>query len=144
MRLALAAFLFLILPALAGAEPIEPSAIQVRDGDTIEARGRVVQLVGFDAPETADRARCEAERTLGIHAAERLRLLIHTAARLDLTLVRCSCRPGTEGTWLCNRRRACGVLTIGGQDVGPVLIAEGLARRYVCRSYSCPRRTAWC
>jgi endonuclease YncB( thermonuclease family) len=35
-----------------------PADIFVIDGDTISARGRVVRLVGFDAPETGNRARC--------------------------------------------------------------------------------------
>jgi len=39
---------------------------------------------------------------------------------------------GTEGTLRCNYGRSCGVLRARGQDVGALLIAEGLARTYVC------------
>ena len=40
-------------PALA--DPIEPSSVRVLDGDTIEARGAVFRLVGFDTPESGRR-----------------------------------------------------------------------------------------
>jgi endonuclease YncB( thermonuclease family) len=46
-----------LLAGAACAEPIEPGAIQVIDGDTIRAHGLTVRLVGFDAPETGFRAR---------------------------------------------------------------------------------------
>jgi endonuclease YncB( thermonuclease family) len=91
------------------AEPIAPGAIRVTDGDTIQAHGQAVRLVGFDTPETGSRVRCEAERTLGQRAAMRLRELV-TAGGLDLEVIACNCRPGTEGTPACNYGRACGVL----------------------------------
>jgi endonuclease YncB( thermonuclease family) len=34
--------------------------------------------------------------------------------------------------------RLCGTLTIGGSDVGAILIDEGLAERYVCGASSWP------
>ena len=40
--------------------------------------------------------------------------------------------------------RLCGTLTVRGQDVGTILIAEGLAERYVCGPTSCPPRKDWC
>ena len=64
LMLALAA-----VPAATLASPIELGAVQVVDGDTIRAGGRTVRLVGFDAPETGSRARCESERTLGAAAS---------------------------------------------------------------------------
>lgn len=38
--------------------------------------------------------------------------------------------PGTEGTMACNYARLCGRLAVDGADVGPLLIAQGLARPY--------------
>jgi endonuclease YncB( thermonuclease family) len=138
------AILMLIATVAAGvAEPIAPGAIEVIDGDTILAHGRSVRLVGFDAPESGLRAQCESERALAAKATFRLRQLI-SAGGLDLDLVPCACRPGTEGTPQCNYGRACGVLTAAGKDVGQILISEGLARRYVCGRTSCPRREPWC
>ncbi len=114
------------------------------DGDTVRHDGRIYRLVGFDTPETGNRASCAAERDAGERAAARLRELIATARHLALDAVPCSCRPGTEGTALCNYGRACGVLTINGRDAGDILIHEGLARRYTCGPHSCPRRAPWC
>jgi hypothetical protein len=62
----------------------------------------------------------------------------------DLTLIPCSCRPGTEGTPRCIYGRACGVFTAAGNDVGAILISEGLARSDVCGRTSCPLRKPWC
>lgn len=134
----------LIATVAAGAtEPIAPGAIDVVDGDTIRAHGRSVRLVGFDAPESGLRAQCETERALAAKATFRLRQLV-SAGGLDLELIPCACRHGTEGTPLCNYGRACGALTAAGKDVGAILISEGLARRYVCGRTSCPRREPWC
>jgi len=127
----------------ATAEPIEPSAIEVIDGDIIRANGRTIRLIGFDAPETGSHARCESERTLAAKATFRLRQLV-SAGGLDLRLVPCACRPGTEGTPHCNYGRACGVLTAAGKEVGVLRISEGLARSYVCGRTSCPTRKPWC
>jgi endonuclease YncB( thermonuclease family) len=142
--LALMAFVAIVLattPLLAS--PIEPGAIRVIDGDTIEARGAVFRLVGFDTPEAGNRARCESERTLAAAASRRLRQLI-AAGGLDLERVACSCRPGTEGTPACNHGRLCGALRARGRDVGAILISEGLARPFLCGPQSCPSQQGWC
>ena len=117
--------------------------IRVVDGDTVRYQDRTVRLVGFDTPETGDRARCEYERTLGARAAARLSELIKSG-QPRLELVPCACRPGTEGTASCNFGRSCGTLTIDGRDAGSILIAEGLARPFRCGAVSCPSRAPWC
>jgi endonuclease YncB( thermonuclease family) len=131
----------LAVPALA--TPIEPGAVRVIDGDTIEARGAVFRLAGFDTPETGSRARCESERTLGAAASSRLRQVV-AAGGLDLERVTCSCRPGTEGTPTCNHGRLCGTLRARGRNVGAILISEGLARPFLCGPQSCPAQQGWC
>jgi endonuclease YncB( thermonuclease family) len=128
----------------ASADAVAASDIYVIDGDTIEALGKRIRLVGFDAPELGDHAHCGLERMLAARATSRLRQMIRGSADIDLQVVDCSCRPGTEGTKLCNYGRACGYLTVDGQDVGDVLIAENLAHPLVCGKYSCPRRKSWC
>lgn len=134
----------LVLTAvLAHAGPVQSSAIRVIDGDTVEARGAVVRLVGYDTPETGSRAQCALERDLGAMASARLAAIV-AGGRLDLELVRCSCRAGTEGTSRCNRGRRCGVLKAHGRDIGAVLIAESLARPFRCGLRSCPKRAGWC
>lgn len=115
----------------------------VIDGDTVRWQGRAVRLVGFDTPETGDRARCQSERARGDRATARLRELV-ASGEVKLELVRCACRPETEGTSACNFGRSCGVLTIDGRDAGNILIGEGLARPYLCGQFSCPPRGSWC
>jgi endonuclease YncB( thermonuclease family) len=122
--------------------PLSSGQVEVLDGDTIRTAGETFRLVGFDAPETY-RARCPSERELGSRATYRLRQLV-AGGGLDLERIACSCPNGTEGTLRCNYGRSCGILRARGQDVGGLLIAEGLARAYVCGRTSCPRRKAWC
>jgi endonuclease YncB( thermonuclease family) len=126
------------------ADAVTASSIDVIDGDTIEALGKRIRLVGFDAPELGEHGRCGLERMLAARATSRLRQMIQRSSDIDLQIVDCSCRPGTAGTMACNYGRACGYLTIDGQDVGDVLIAENLAHPLVCVKYSCPRRQSWC
>jgi endonuclease YncB( thermonuclease family) len=128
--------------SIANAAPLSSGQVEVLDGDTIRAAGETFRLVGFDAPETY-RARCPSERELGNRATFRLRQLVASGG-LDLERIACSCPSGTEGTLRCNYGRSCGILRSRGQDVGALLIAEGLARAYFCGRTSCPKRKAWC
>jgi endonuclease YncB( thermonuclease family) len=141
MLLGVFALVLLTVPALA--DPIEPGAIRVIDGDTVKVSTVTYRLVGFDAPETGYRARCESERSKGAEAARRLRQLV-AGGGLDLSRVPCACPQGTELTARCNYGRACGVLTARGKDVGEILIEERLARKYVCTGTHCPKREGWC
>jgi endonuclease YncB( thermonuclease family) len=141
--LALALAALVAQSASASADALKAAEIYVVDGDTIETLGRRIRLVGFDAPELGEHARCGLERMLAARATSRLRQMI-LCSDIDLQIVDCSCRPGTAGTMDCNYGRACGYLTVDGQDVGDVLIAENLAHPLVCRKYSCPRRLSWC
>jgi endonuclease YncB( thermonuclease family) len=142
MRLHYIAVLVAFCASIANASPVDPGQVEVLDGDTIQVAGETFRLVGFDAPETY-RARCPSERELGNRATLRVRQLVATGG-VDLERVPCACRIGTEGTPRCNYGRSCGVLKARGQDVGSLLIAEGLARTYVCGRTSCPAREPWC
>lgn len=136
----------LIPIAVAHAEPITADRIRVIDGDTIKVDGTSpnVRLIGFNTPETR-RAKCDAERELGGKATRRVRDLIRNGAPLDLSYVACACQPGTEGTMSCNYGRRCGILTLGGKDLGTVLIAEQLAVPFVCSERRCPKTPKpWC
>jgi endonuclease YncB( thermonuclease family) len=144
MRTAALTLLPLLLLSLAHADQVKPADIYVVDGDTIDAVGKRIRLVGFDAPELGGHAHCGLERMLAARATSRLRQMIKLSADIDLQIVECSCRPGTEGKMACNYKRACGYLTVDGKDVGDVLIAENLAHPYTCGKYSCPRRQSWC
>jgi endonuclease YncB( thermonuclease family) len=124
-------------------DPRQSGPIDVVDGDTVRYEGFTYRLVGFDTPERGDRARCDDERQRAERATQRLRGLI-SAGSPRLTRVACACRPGDEGTSRCNYGRLCGVLMVGGRDVGQILIGEGLAHPYVCSGTSCPKRRPWC
>jgi micrococcal nuclease len=136
------AFFLLLSIASPFAEPISSGAVSVIDGDTTRARDETIQLIGFDTSD-ATGSKCDFDRKLGERATARLQQLVSDGG-LELYLVPCSCRPGTEGTEDCNRRRACGVLRSQGRDVGAILILGRLASRYVCGVTSCPRRESWC
>ena len=126
-----------------GSKPLAPGQVDIVDGDTVRVDGQPYRLVGFDTPESGLTARCERERHLAGRATLRLRQIVAKGG-LQLERVPCACQPGTEGTRRCNYGRLCGVLTAAGRDVGATLIAEGLARRYVCGPTSCPPRQGWC
>jgi endonuclease YncB( thermonuclease family) len=50
------------------------------DGDTIDAFGKRIRLVGFDAPELGDHAHCFIERMLAARATSRLRQMVQLSA----------------------------------------------------------------
>jgi endonuclease YncB( thermonuclease family) len=134
-----------ILPKLPDSRSVATiSAVDVRviDGDTISFKSIRYRLVGFDTPETLH-AKCDSERTLGLQASARLRGLI-SSGEITLQEVRCSCPPGTIGTRYCNYGRLCGTLLRNGEDVGDILIREGLARPFYCSEFRCPKRQGWC
>lgn len=117
----------------------------VTDGDTIRVDGDLkgTRLVGFNTPEVFS-PKCQREGELGAKASARMREIVSTA-KLSLTKVACSCRPGTEGTDRCNHGRSCGVLRADGRNVGDILISEGLAVPFVCGATGCPPTPRpWC
>lgn len=93
----------------------------VYDGDTVEMRcgteTHSARLVGFDTPETKE-PRCAAEAALGRQATERLRALVLSGPVQIF-------RQGFD-----KYDRALIVLTVAGQDVADVMLAEGLAHPY--------------
>ena len=126
-----------------GENRLSPSEVFVIDSNTIRARGRIVRLAGFDAPEIAGRARCPRERELAERASAQLLNLVRGGG-LELRMVPCACPLGTEGTPACNFGRACGYLLAHGRDVGSTLIAQGLAKPFQCVAQSCPPQSTWC
>ena len=124
-------------------DPVLTGPIEVIDGDTVRLNGTAYRLIGFDTPERGDKAQCDDERRRAENATHQLLDLIATG-NARLTRVACACPPGQEGSRNCKYGRLCGSVTIGGRDVGPILIGEGLARSYTCGATSCPRRRPWC
>jgi len=59
------------------------------------------------------------------------------AGAVELTEIRCSCPPGTQGTQPCNYGRRCGLLKANGEDVARITLRLTLIRgRAVARSPS--------
>lgn len=117
--------------------------IEVIDGDTVRYNGETFRLVGFNTPESELNAQCSRERALAAKATDRLQQLLDGGVP-NLQRVACACSPGTEGTRRCNYGRLCANLTVDGEDVASILVAEGLAERFVCWATSCPQRRDWC
>ena len=105
------------------------AAIVVIDGDTIELDGTRWRLMGYDTPETVH-AQCDAERALGRIAAKRLRELVSDGQVMIRANRRATDRYGRRLGWLF----------VNGEDVGKILIREGMARPYDGRS----KRKSWC
>ncbi len=124
-RLALIALAAIWLP-IGGAHARTLYAI---DGDTlnVEATGERIRLYGIDAPELHP-ARCEAERRLGEAAKHELQALV------DMGPVQ------IERITTDRYGRTVARILVGGHDVGPFLIARGLARPYSGHE----RRQSWC
>lgn len=123
----------------------EEPRFTVTDGDTIKLSGerKGTRLVGFNTPETY-KPRCAKEREWGERATARLKELVASSA-VQVEKVACACKPGTHGTNKCNFGRSCGKLYVDGNDVGQILVSEGLAVPFVCGATRCPRMPRpWC
>ena len=111
-------------------KPIPVRAPWVIDGDTIDDRATGVRfrLANIDAPETGDNARCFHENRRGEMATTAAIRLVRSAEAVS---VRMTFRHDIYG------RRVAFVL-VDGQDLGEMLVAQGLAVPWQ------GRRKRWC
>ena len=107
---------------------VNTGSVYVVDGDTIKIGGESIRLMGFDTPETY-RAKCNAEKAWGDRATRRVRALLASVQTITLQV---NPRKDKYG-------RSLATLFVGGRDIGPILIGEGLAREY-----HGGRRQGWC
>lgn len=91
----------------------------VVDGDTFWFRGEKIRVMDIDAPETHG-PRCAQEAALGARATQRLQQLMNAGPF--------SLESGDRET--DRYGRALRVVTRGGQSIGEMLVAEGLAREW--------------
>lgn len=89
----------------------------VVDGDTFWLAGEKYRIADIDTPETHP-PRCESEAQLGRRATERLQSLLNDGPF--------SLESGDHDTDRYGRQLR--VVTRGGQSIGAILVAEGLAR----------------
>jgi hypothetical protein len=117
-----------VIPAAAGPDDREAARFApcggpvqgtcVIDGDTIIYRGERIRLADLDAPEIREPA-CAEEAALGEQAKLRLAALLNAGPfRIE---------PNPSGRAVDNYGRSLRLVTRGGQSLGAVLIAEGLA-----------------
>lgn len=113
-------------PHLQGAPGRVPRAAEARvvrviDGDTVVlVTGELVRILNIDTAEMPPRARCGREAALARQAKARLRSLLEHG---EIELVR-------RGRDQDRYGRLLRLVRVGGQDVGEVLVREGLAQRW--------------
>ncbi|MER8427854.1 thermonuclease family protein [Mesorhizobium sp. M1403] len=103
----------------------------VLDGDTIVLDGTHIRVANIDAPEIHD-YHCDAELRLGLVAKRRL---VELLASGPVTV-----HPGDPKSGRLKDRygRTLATIDVDGQDVGAILIGEGLARPWT------GKRRPWC
>ncbi len=101
-------------PSPALAETFNGGRAVIIDGDTFALGSERVRILNIDAPETRG-SRCERELVLGLKAKERLADLLR-AESVDII------RDGED-----RYRRTLARVSVGGLDVGSILVGEGLA-----------------
>jgi endonuclease YncB( thermonuclease family) len=100
----------------------------VIDGDTFDYGGMRVRIADIDTPEV--NGRCASEIALAARATRRMRTLL-AAGPFELN----SLPNGRDEDQYGRKLR---IVTRGGQSLGDVLVAEGLARTWT------GRREPWC
>jgi micrococcal nuclease len=136
--------LVLLFTSTALANQVAQSEIYVIDGSTVRVHGQVIHIIGIDTPKLGQRAHCGLERMLATRATSRLRQIVRSGHRIEIDKVACSCRPGTDGSTVCNEVQNCGEVKVDGEDAGDILITENLAHLYACGLHECPRPKPWC
>lgn len=99
------------------------------DGDTIVIDGEHIRIANIDAPEI-HHAKCDAEQRLGQVAKRRMEALLADGPP-EITR-------GDNGRMKDKYGRSLGRVAVNGKDLGEIMIAEGLARRWD------GRRHPWC
>lgn len=92
------------------------------DGDTFWYKGKKIRIADINAPETSE-PDCAAEAQLGARATARMTELLNEGPF--------SLEPWTDGRDTDRYGRKLRVVTRGGQSLGEVLVAEGLAERWI-------------
>lgn len=99
------------------------------DGDTFWYEGKKIRVADINTPETSEPA-CAQEAQLGARATARMTELLNEGPF--------SLEPWTDGRDTDRYGRELRIVTRGGQSLGEVLVAEGLAERW--QGY----RRDWC
>lgn len=118
----------IVISVLLCASSCEPAEIRVWDGDSIRLgttrQSEAVRIFNIDAPEME--GRCAYETDLALQAKIRLAEILE-GRRVEIL------RQGTD-----RYGRTLAAVRVEGQDVGDILVGEGLARTWT------GRREPWC
>jgi micrococcal nuclease len=121
----------LLVPLAVSAETAGPM-LRVLDGDTyemmLEGFPTRVRLANADTPETGSRAKCAQELERGNRATDFVRDRMSRGAVAVFPIAR-----------LDKYGRVLAIVTIDGEDLGGLLVKNGLARWY-----GGERRLGWC
>ena len=101
----------------------------VSDGDSFRLGKRKVRIRGIDAPETGEKARCEAERVKAEAARNALRDWLNRGAFTMQAM------PSDERDQYGRDLR---IVSRDGKTVGDEMIGKGFAHKYV------NHKTSWC
>jgi endonuclease YncB( thermonuclease family) len=107
------------------------AAFSAIDGDTFTLNGERIRIANIDTPEIHE-AKCDAERRLGIVAKHRLEALV---GGVKVTIMRGDPYDGRQKD---RHGRTLATISVDGRDVGEILVAEGLARKWT------GKRAPWC
>jgi hypothetical protein len=129
----------LLFTSAALADQVAQSEIDVIDGSTVRVHGQLIHIVGIETRKLGQKAHCGLERMLAARATSRLRQIVRSGERIEVEKVACSCRPGTDGSTVCNDFQNCGEVKVDGEDAGDIL-----AHPYACGLHKCPRQKPWC
>jgi micrococcal nuclease len=127
----------LAMPAIAkdqeNAKPtsLEHTQLRVIDGDTIQYRKTKIRLMGYDTPEVrrGEPGYCEAKADLAKQATAALEDFVAGPHRVTLRWAKGKDKYGRSLAWLYS----------DGKDIGPQMIAKGLAKPYDGKT-----KTPWC
>jgi micrococcal nuclease len=120
-----------LIASLLASALLATSAPHVVDGDTLDIDGERIRIANIDAPEIGH-PQCDAEKRLGEVAKRRLKDLL---ANGRIEVVR---GDPADGRMKDRYGRTLAIILVDGQDVGVVLVGEGLAREWR------GRREPWC
>lgn len=112
---------FVTTQAFAGAVAI--------DGDTVDIDGERIRIYNIDTPEIHT-AKCDAERRLGLVAKRRMQDMLDGG---NPQIIR-----GDHGRMTDRYGRTLARLEVKGNDLGEMLVGEGLARPWT------GKRRPWC
>ena len=117
---------------------VPAAEVRVIDGETLRYGREHIRILGIDAPETENRARCDAERQLAAKATTTLTNII-MGKRLEVE------RHGKD-----RFGRTLAYIRISGADVGEMLIMADVAVRWgdgaerALERVTSDRRPDWC